>query len=155
MYNKNVVIISCKRTSIGIFRGGLSGFTAPNLGSFAIRGALASTHIDLKEVEEVIMGQAIQAASRQAPARQAAIEAGLPVTTTWLTVNKGWASGMKSVILGTQMIASGSRKTVIAGGMESMTSTPHYIYIREPIEHSHMQFLDSILYDAYIDSTNK
>ena len=155
MYNKNVVIISCKRTAIGIFGGGLSSFTAPNLGSFAIRGALANTHLDPSEVEEVIMGQALQAGSRQAPARQAALEAGLPKSTSWLTINKGWASGMKSVIMGTQMIASGWRKTVIAGGMESMSGTPHYIYIREPITQSHMQFVDSILYDAYIDNTDK
>ena len=149
MYSKNVVIVAWKRTPIGMFKGIMSEFTAPNLGSISIQGALASSKIDPREIEEVIMGEVLQASVGQAPARQAAIEARLPISTPCTTVNKGWASGMRSVILGTQMIASGSRKTVVAGGMESMTGSPHYVNIRQPIQYSHTEFVDSILLDGY------
>lgn len=126
--------------------GGLKSFTATNLGSIAIRGALATTRIEAHEVEEVFMGQVLQAANRQAPATQAAVGAGLPPTTISTTVNKGCASGMKAAILATQAIKSGQRKITIGGGMESMTGSPHLIYIRQPCHTMHMQFVDSILY---------
>lgn len=89
MHNRNVVIIACKRTPIGMFKGSLSSFTAPNLGSMAIQGALASAFIDSKEIEEVVMGEVLQASVGQAPARQAAIEARLPISTPCTTINKG------------------------------------------------------------------
>lgn len=155
MLGKNVVIVGCKRTPIGLFMGALSSFTAPHLGSIAIRGALATTRIDPSEVEEVFMGNVLQAAVGQAPARQAALNAGLAHSTICTTINKGCASGMKSVILGTEAIASGNRKTVIAGGMESMTGCPHYSYIRESLHFSHNQFLDGILVDGYTEQVEQ
>ena len=151
MYGKNVVIVSCKRTCIGLLMGSLSNFSAVNLGSIAIRGALASTRLENSEIEEVIMGQALQAASGQAPARQAALGAELSQSTPCTTINYGFASGMKSVMLAAQMISCGQRKVVLAGGMESMTNTPHYMSIREPIEYSHRQFVDCILLDNYTE----
>jgi acetyl-CoA C-acetyltransferase len=101
---KNVVIVGCKRTPIGIFMGGLKSLTATNLGSIAIRGALATTRLENTEVEEVFMGQVLQAANGQAPATQAAVGAGLPSGTITTTINKGCASGMKAAILASQAI---------------------------------------------------
>lgn len=155
MSMKNVVIVGCKRTPIGLFMGSLSSFTAPNLGSIAIRGAIASTRLEHKDIEEVIMGNVLQAAIGQAPATQATVGAGLYRSTISTTVNKGCASGMKAVMLGTQTIASGMRKTVVAGGMECMTGSPHLMYIREPLHFTHMQFVDSILLDGYTEMTEK
>ncbi|CAI2372465.1 unnamed protein product [Moneuplotes crassus] len=150
---KNAVIVGCKRTSIGTFMGSLASFSATNLGSIAIRGALANTRLEHSQIEEVYMGNVIQAALGQAPATQAALGAGLGEDTICTTVNKGCASGMKATILAAQAIRSGKRKIVIAGGMESMTGSPHYIYIREPINNMHMQYLDSILFDGYTEMT--
>lgn len=133
--------------------GGLSSFSATNLGSIAIRGALANTRLDHDQVEEVYMGNVLHAALGQAPATQAAVGAGLSSKTICTTVNKGCASGMKATILATQAIRSGQRKVVIAGGMESMTGAPHYMYIRKPLNNVHMQYLDSILYDGYTEMT--
>ncbi|CAI2372434.1 unnamed protein product [Moneuplotes crassus] len=152
---KDVVIVGCKRTSIGIFMGSLAPFSATNLGSIAIEGALANTKLEKSQVEEVYMGNVLSASLGQAPTTQAALGAGLSKDTICTTVNKGCASGMKATILATQAIRSGQRKIVVAGGMESMTGAPHYINIREPvnINNPNMKYLDSILLDGYTEMT--
>src|SRR4051812_45356995 len=114
---KEVYIVSAVRTPIGSFGGSLSGIPATKLGSIAIKGALAKINLDPKEVNEVLMGCVLQGNLGQAPARQAAIFAGLPNTVHCTTVNKVCASGMKSVMLGAQSIMLGDNDVVVAGGM--------------------------------------
>lgn len=122
-----VVIVSAVRTAIGSFNGSLSGIAAPRLGAEAIKGAIAKVGIDPKLVDEVFMGQVLQAGSGQAPARQAARFAGLGDNVPCTTVNKVCASGMKSVMLGAQSIILGHNEVVVAGGMENMSAVPHYL----------------------------
>lgn len=119
--NKEVVIVSVARTPIGSFLGSLSSIPAPQLGAVAIKGALAKINLDPSLVDEVLMGNVVQAGEGQAPARQAAIYAGLPDTVPCTTVNKVCASGMKAIMQGAQAIALGDAEIVVAGGMENMT----------------------------------
>lgn len=118
MIGKRVVIVGGKRTPIGSFMGTLSNFTAPQLGIAAFKGALASTGVEAKEIEEVFMGNVISAGIGQAPARQVALGSGCDKDTPSTTINKVCASGMKSVMLAAQSIALGNRKAMVAGGME-------------------------------------
>lgn len=122
-----VVIVSAVRTAIGSFNGSLSGISAPRLGAEAIKGAIAKAGIAPELVDEVFMGQVLQAGSGQAPARQAARYAGLSDSVPCTTVNKVCASGMKSVMLGAQSIMLGHNEVVVAGGMENMSAVPHYL----------------------------
>lgn len=124
---KEVYIVSAVRTPIGSFGGSLSSLTAIQLGSTAIKGALAKAKVDVKEVNEVYMGNVISANLGQAPARQAAIGAGIGYNVPCTTVNKVCASGMKAVMLGAQGIMLGLNEVVVAGGMESMSNIPYYI----------------------------
>ncbi len=124
---KEVYIISAIRTPIGSFGGSLSSLTAIQLGSAAIKGALAKAKVDAKEVDEVFMGNVISANLGQAPARQASIGAGIGTNVPCTTINKVCASGMKSVMLGAQGIMLGHNDVVVAGGMESMSNIPYYI----------------------------
>ncbi|VAW27491.1 Acetyl-CoA acetyltransferase, partial [hydrothermal vent metagenome] len=124
---KEVYIVSAVRTPIGSFGGSLSSLTAIQLGSTAIKGALAKAKIDAKEVDEVFMGNVISANLGQAPARQASIGAGIGTNVPCTTINKVCASGMKSVMLGAQGIMLGLNDVVVAGGMESMSNIPYYI----------------------------
>jgi len=124
---KEAYIISAIRTPIGSFGGSLSGFTATELGSIAIKGALKKAGVDPKEVQEVLMGNVISANLGQAPARQASIGAGIGYNVPCTTINKVCASGMKSVMLGAQSIMLGLAEVVVAGGMESMSNIPYYI----------------------------
>ncbi len=124
---KEVYIISAVRTPIGSFGGSLSSLTAIQLGSTAIKGALAKAKVDAKEVDEVFMGNVVSANLGQAPARQASIGAGIGTNVPCTTINKVCASGMKSVMLGAQAIMLGLNDVVIAGGMESMSNIPYYI----------------------------
>ncbi len=124
---KEVYIISAVRTPIGSFGGSLSSLTAIELGSTAIKGALAKAKVDAKEVDEVFMGNVVSANLGQAPARQASIGAGIGTNVPCTTINKVCASGMKSVMLGAQAIMLGLNDVVIAGGMESMSNIPYYI----------------------------
>ena len=123
--NREVVIVAAVRTPIGSFLGSLSSLPATYLGSTAIKGALDKINLDPSLVEEVYMGQVIQAGAGQAPARQAAIRAGIPDTVPCTTINKVCASGMKAVMQASQAIALGDVDVVIAGGMESMSNIPH------------------------------
>ncbi len=124
---KEVYIVSAVRTPIGSFGGSLSSLTAIQLGSTAIKGALAKAKVDAKEVDEVFMGNVISANLGQAPARQASIGAGIGTNVPCTTINKVCASGMKSVMLGAQGIMLGLNDVVVAGGMESMSNIPYYI----------------------------
>src|SRR5690606_36075963 len=122
--------VSAARTPIGSFMGGLSSFTAAQLGSIAIKGALAKINLKPELVEEVLMGNVVQAGTGQAPARQAAIFAGIPNTVPCTTINKVCASGMKTVMQAAQAIALGDASIIVAGGMENMSMIPHYMYAR-------------------------
>jgi acetyl-CoA C-acetyltransferase len=146
------VIVAGKRTPIGSFMGSLKGFSAPQLGSTAISGALKSIDMDPKEVDEVFMGNVISAGSGQAPSRQAALGAGFDYKTPTTDINKVCASGMKSVMIGAQTIALGDRKVVVAGGMESMSKIPHYAYLRVPTTYSHAKLIDGLMFDGLTDA---
>lgn len=128
--SREVVIVSAARTPIGSFLGSLSTVPAPRLGATAIKGALDKIKLNPELVEEVIMGNVVQAGEGQAPARQAAIYAGIPNTVPCTTVNKVCASGMKALMLATQSIALGDTDIVVAGGMENMSLIPHYYHAR-------------------------
>src|SRR5690554_7230350 len=129
MSNK-VVIVSAARTPIGSFLGGLSSLSATQLGSVAIKGALEKIDLDPNLVQEVFMGNVVQAGVGQAPARQAALGAGLSDEVPATTVNKVCASGMKAIMQAAQTIALGDADVVVAGGMESMSQIPHYVHMR-------------------------
>ncbi|MGB1004695.1 MAG: acetyl-CoA C-acyltransferase, partial [Salibacteraceae bacterium] len=124
---KEVFIVSAVRTPMGSFNGSLSTVPAPKLGAAAIKGALSKGNIKAEWIEEVFMGNVLQAGLGQAPARQAAIFAGIEQNVPCTTVNKVCASGMKAVMMGAQSILAGDNDVVVAGGMENMSQVPHYI----------------------------
>jgi acetyl-CoA C-acetyltransferase len=128
-----VYIVAAKRTPIASFLGKLSKLSATDLGGIAIKGALESIKLDPKEVDEVILGNVVSAGLGQAPARQAAIKAGLPISVTCTTINKVCASGMKSIIFAAQSITLGQSDVVVAGGFESMSNGPFYVTNVHPI----------------------
>ena len=147
------VILSAVRTPIGKYLGGLSGFTAPQLGAMVIRDAVSRAGIDAAAVEDVIMGQVVQGGSGQAPARQAMIHAGLPATIPAITVNMVCGSGLKAVMLAAQAIRAGDAEVVVAGGQESMSSAPHYVYgMRSGIKAGNQTMVDGMIHDGLWDS---
>lgn len=148
---KKVVIVAAVRTPIGSFMGALSGIPAPKLGAIAIKGALDKIKLDPKLVEEVLMGNVVQAGTGQAPARQAAIYAGIPDTVPCTTVNKVCASGMKAVMQAAQSIALGDTSIVVAGGMENMSAIPHYIHLREGQKFGPATLVDGMQRDGLVD----
>ncbi|PIF00589.1 MAG: acetyl-CoA C-acyltransferase [Maribacter sp.] len=148
----DVVIVSAVRTPIGSFMGGLSTIPAPKLGAIAIKGALERIKLDPKLVDEVLMGNVVQAGTGQAPARQAAIFAGIPDTVPCTTVNKVCASGMKSVMLATQAIAMGDISIAVAGGMENMSLIPHYAHLRTGVKFGPTTFVDGMQKDGLMDA---
>ena len=152
---KKVVIVSAVRTPIGSFMGGLSSLTASQLGSFAIKGALDRINLDPNQVDEVYMGNVVQAGVGQAPARQAALGAGIPYTVPCTTVNKVCASGMKAVINAAQAIALGDASVVIAGGMESMSNIPHYMHMRKGVKFGPAAMEDGMQKDGLVDPFDK
>lgn len=150
--NKRVVIVSAVRTPIGSFMGGLSTVTAPRLGAVAIKGALEKINLDPNLVDEVFMGNVVQAGVGQAPARQAALFAGLPNTVACTTVNKVCASGMKAVMLGAQAIQCGDAEIVVAGGMENMSLIPHYMHLRNGTKFGPATMIDGMQKDGLTDA---
>ncbi|CAN1485235.1 PaaJ Acetyl-CoA acetyltransferase [Flavobacteriaceae bacterium] len=152
MSNKKVVIVSAVRTPIGSFMGGLSTVSAPQLGAIAIKGALNKINLDPNLVDEVLMGNVVQAGVGQAPARQAALLAGLPNTVIATTINKVCASGMKAVMQGAQAIMSGDAEIVIAGGMENMSLIPHYIHLRNGYKFGPASMIDGMQRDGLSDA---
>ena len=149
---KKVVIVSAKRTPIGKFMGGLSSVPAPKLGAIAIKGALKAIGLDANEVDEVYMGNVLQAGVGQAPARQAAIFAGIPDTVPCTTVNKVCSSGMKSIMMAAQAIALGDAETIVAGGMENMSLAPHIVPMRTGIKFGGTQMEDVMQKDGLVDA---
>jgi acetyl-CoA C-acetyltransferase len=150
--NKKVVIVSAVRTPIGSFMGGLSTVSAPKLGAVAIKGALNKIQLDPNLVDEVFMGNVVQAGVGQAPARQAALFAGLPNKVACTTVNKVCASGMKSVMLGAQAILCGDAEIVVAGGMENMSLIPHYMHLRNGYKFGPATMMDGMQRDGLSDA---
>jgi acetyl-CoA C-acetyltransferase len=151
---KNVVIVNGKRTPIGSLNGKLSGFHPSMLGAAAIDSAIFTSKINKEDVEEVIMGNVLSAGMGQAPARQAALRAGLKKSTVCTTVNKVCSSGMKAVMYAAQNIMLGERDIVVAGGFESMSLVPHYAFLRKGHSYGHVQMADGILFDGLTDSFN-
>ena len=149
---KKVVIVSAKRTPIGKFMGGLSSVPAPKLGAIAIKGALKAIGLDANEVDEVYMGNVLQAGVGQAPARQAAIFAGIPDTVPCTTVNKVCSSGMKTIMMAAQAIALGDAETIVAGGMENMSLAPHIVPMRTGVKFGETQMEDVMQKDGLVDA---
>jgi acetyl-CoA C-acetyltransferase len=150
--NKKVVIVSAVRTPIGSFMGALSTVTAPHLGAAAIKGALSKINLDPSKVDEVIMGNVVQAGVGQAPARQAALLAGLSIEVAATTVNKVCASGMKAVMQGAQAIMAGDAEIVVAGGMENMSLIPHYVHMRNGNKFGPATMVDGMQKDGLTDA---
>jgi len=153
---KDVYIISAVRTPIGGLSGSLSQFTAVQLGSIAIKGAIEKANIKAEEVEEVFFGNVLTANLGQNPARQAALGAGIPNSVVCTTVNKVCASAMKASILGAQSILLGENDIVVVGGQESMTNTPYYIpKARSGCRYGNQQIVDGIIQDGLYDVYNQ
>ncbi|HHZ81855.1 MAG TPA: acetyl-CoA C-acyltransferase [Flavobacteriales bacterium] len=153
--SSNVYIVSAVRTPMGSFLGSLSTVPAPKLGSVVIKGALEKAGLDPKEIEEVYMGNVLQAGMGQAPARQAALGAGLSNSVPSTTVNKVCASGMKAIALARATIAMGEAEIVIAGGMENMSQVPHYLDARKGTKFGDIKMRDGMLVDGLTDVYNK
>jgi acetyl-CoA C-acetyltransferase len=147
------VIVSAVRTPIGRYLGGLSSFSAPQLGALVIREALVRAKLDGAKVDEVIFGQVLQGGSGQAPARQALIHAGIPGVVPALTINKVCGSGLKAVMLAAQAIKAGDAQAIVAGGQEAMSSSPHYVYgMRTGIKAGDQTLVDGMIRDGLWDS---
>ena len=147
------VILSACRTPIGKYLGGLSSFTAPQLGAIVIREAVQRAGINAELIDEVILGHVLQGGAGQAPARQAAIHAGLPGTVPAVTINKVCGSGLKAVMLGAQAIKAGDAQVVVAGGMEAMSASPHYVYgMRQGVKAGNQTMVDGMIHDGLWDS---
>jgi acetyl-CoA C-acetyltransferase len=149
--NKEVVIVSMARTPIGSFLGSLSTIPATKLGAIAIKGALGKINLDPNLVDEVLMGNVVQAGTGQAPARQAAIYAGIPDSVPCTTINKVCASGMKTVMQAAQSIALGDANIIVAGGMENMSLIPHYMYARSATKFGPATLVDGMQRDGLVD----
>ncbi|MGA1227038.1 MAG: acetyl-CoA C-acyltransferase [Tamlana sp.] len=147
-----VVIVSAARTPIGSFLGALSTIPAPKLGAIAIEGALNKINLKPGLVDEVLMGNVVQAGTGQAPARQAAIYAGIPDTVPCTTINKVCASGMKAVMQAAQAIALGDAHIVVAGGMENMSLIPHYLHARTGTKFGPAKLIDGMQKDGLVDA---
>ena len=143
------VLVSAVRTPIGRFLGGLSPLSAPELGAAAIRSALERSGVDLNDIEDVIMGNVVQAGVGQAPARQAAVQGGVPETVPAVTINKVCGSGLKAVMLAAQAIRAGDAQVIVAGGMESMSNAPYLLRgLREGVKFGSQELIDGLVHDG-------
>src|SRR5450631_2668473 len=150
---KDVVVVSGARTPIGSFQGVLASQSAPRLGAVAVRAALERGGVPADAVGEVYLGCVLPAGLGQAPARQAAIAAGIPAAVGAVTINKVCGSGLKAVVFGTNAIAAGEHDVVVAGGMESMTNAPYLLpKAREGYRLGHAQVIDSLIQDGLWDA---
>jgi acetyl-CoA C-acetyltransferase len=144
-----VILKGGARTPIGRFLGGLSSFSAPELGAIAVRAAVERSGIDVRDVEEVIMGNVVTAGAGQAPARQAAVGGGVPETVPAFTINKVCGSGLKAVMLAAQAVRAGDSRLIVAGGMESMSMVPHYVRgMRNGIKFGDQAMDDGLIFDG-------
>jgi len=155
MKNKEVVIVSVGRTPIGSFMGSLSKITAPKLGAIAIKGALNKIKLNPNLIDEVFMGNVVSAGLGQAPARQAALLAGISENVPCTTINKVCSSGMKAIMLAAQSIALGDTNIVVAGGMENMSSIPHYLHGRQGTKFGPTTLEDGMQKDGLLDAYDK
>lgn len=149
---KEVYIVAASRTPIGSFLGAFSTVSVTDLGAIAIKSAVEKSGLDKGTIDEVFMGNVLQAGVGQAPARQAALKAGLENTVPCTTINKVCASGMKSVMLGAQTILAGDNEVVVVGGMENMSQTPHYANGRNGVKFGNITMLDGITKDGLLDA---
>jgi acetyl-CoA C-acetyltransferase len=153
---RDVVIVGAARTPVGAFLGTLSSQTAPQLGAIAIKAALERAGVAPEKVDEVVMGCVLQAGVGQAPARQAAIFAGVPETVPCTTLNKVCGSGLKAIIAGAQAIAVGDADVVVAGGMESMSNAPYFTHsMRQGSRMGNVEFKDAMIHDGLWDVYNQ
>ncbi|HBP44360.1 MAG TPA: acetyl-CoA C-acetyltransferase [Flavobacteriales bacterium] len=152
--SKSVYVIAAVRTPMGSFLGKLSSVAATDLGAAAIRGALSKSGVSANQVDEVFMGNVLQAGLGQAPARQAAMAAGIPNDVPCTTINKVCASGMKSIALAAQAVANGDIQVAIAGGMENMSRVPHYFNVRSGTKFGDVKMKDGMLLDGLTDVYN-
>jgi len=147
-----IVIASAKRTAVGSFNGAFANTPAHELGATAIKAALASAKLDPGEVDEVILGQILQAGEGQNPARQAAMKAGIPQEKTAFGLNQLCGSGLRAVAIGLQQIANGDAQIIVAGGQESMSQAPHVAHLRNGVKMGDMKFIDSMIKDGLTDA---
>ena len=152
---KEVFIVSAVRTPMGSFMGSLSTVPATKLGAAAVKGALDKINLDPKNVQEIYMGNVLQAGEGQAPARQVALGAGLSNETPSTTINKVCASGMKAVTMAAQAIKAGDADVIVAGGMENMSSVPHYYNARNATKLGDVKMQDGMLLDGLTDVYGK
>ena len=153
-YNKNIVITSAVRTAIGTFRGSLQDMQADDLGALVAKAAMDKSNLNSNDVDELIMGQVLTAATGQNPARQAAIQAGIPIEKTAYVINQVCGSGLRSVAAGYQAIMSNDSKIIIAGGQESMTNAPHAIKFRNGKKLDESNLVDTMIKDGLWDAFN-
>ena len=151
---KEVVIVGAVRTPIGAFKGSLKNIKAHELGSIVIKEVLARSNIKKEDIDEVIMGQVLTAGSGQNPARQAAINAGIPVSKPAHIINQVCGSGLRAVISGYQSIKLGEVKNVISGGQENMSLSPHSIFFRDQKEILREKLVDTMMQDGLLDAFN-
>jgi acetyl-CoA C-acetyltransferase len=152
MSHPSIVIASAARTAVGAFNGAFGTIPAHELGATAIRGALERAGVESSEVDEVILGQVLQAAEGQGPARQAAMKAGIPQEATAWSVNQLCGSGLRAVALGMQQIALGDARIIVAGGQESMSMAPHAAHLRSGTKMGDMKMIDTMIRDGLTDA---
>jgi len=150
-----IVIVGAARTPVTNFNGAFSSVPAHDLGSIAIKALLERAKLDPKQVSEVIIGQILVAGQGQNPARQASINAGIPVEAPAWGINQLCGSGLRTVALGAQQLVEGNADVVLAGGQESMTLAPHFAFLRSGVKMGHLELTDSMLYDGLQDIFNK
>jgi len=148
----DIVIVSAARTPVGAFNGSLSSLAGHDLGAVAIRAALERAGVDAAEIDEVILGQVLQAAAGQGPARQASVKAGIPVAAPAWSLNQLCGSGLRAVALGYQQIATGDAKIVVAGGQESMSQAPHAAHLRNGTKMGDLSMVDTMIRDGLWDA---
>ncbi|MFY9989491.1 MAG: acetyl-CoA C-acetyltransferase [Rhodoplanes sp.] len=151
----DIVIVGAARTAVGSFNGVFSSLPAHDLGSIAIKALLERAKLDPKQVSEVIIGQILVAGQGQNPARQASLNAGIPVEAPAWGINQLCGSGLRTVALGAQQLVEGNANVVLAGGQESMTLAPHFAYLRTGVKMGHLELTDSMLYDGLQDAFHK
>jgi acetyl-CoA C-acetyltransferase len=152
MSSPSIVIASAARTAVGSFNGSFANIPAHELGIAVINGVLSRAGVDASEVNEVILGQVLQAGEGQNPARQAAIKAGVPIEATAMTINQLCGSGLRAVALGMQQIANGDADIIIAGGMESMSMAPHCAHLRGGVKMGDFKMIDTMIKDGLTDA---
>ena len=152
--SKDVVIVGAVRTPIGAYKGSLKNLSADRLGSIVIKALLKKTQVSEKEIDDVIMGQVLTAGNGQNPARQASINAGIPIHTPAHLINQVCGSGLRAIISGYQSIKLGDSNKVIVGGQENMSISPHSIFYRDEKKINEEKLIDTMMHDGLIDAFN-